>query len=118
MMHSFHVRKIIKLLNMNRKCTSGARILILGVTFKPNVRDYRNSRIQQLIAELREFGFDVYAHDPYVNDQVIRNTFGATPVAIDQPCDAIVLAVNHEKFREEVEQIKKRQDVLFIDITF
>ncbi|MAF99198.1 MAG: UDP-N-acetyl-D-galactosamine dehydrogenase [Nanoarchaeota archaeon] len=113
-MHSFHVKRIIKLLGKHGKI-SNAKILVLGVTFKPNIRDFRNSRVKQLIKELKEYGFDVHAHDPHVSDAVIQNHFDAKPSVLHDSFDIVVQAVNHDSYKEDVQQLKTR--TLFIDIT-
>lgn len=80
-----------------------ARILVLGLTFKENCPDLRNSRVVDVISELEDYGAQVDVHDPWVNPDEARVEYGVTPIA--EPAagsyDAIVLAVAHGKFHEQ-----------------
>lgn len=80
-----------------------ARILVLGLTFKENCPDLRNSRVVDVISELEDYGAQVDVHDPLVDPDEARVEYGVTPIA--EPAagsyDAIVLAVAHNSFREQ-----------------
>ena len=80
-----------------------ARILVLGLTFKENCPDLRNSRVVDVISELKDYGAQVDVHDPWVNPDEASVEYGVTP--IPEPAagsyDAIVLAVAHHNFREQ-----------------
>jgi UDP-N-acetyl-D-glucosamine/UDP-N-acetyl-D-galactosamine dehydrogenase len=95
-MHKFYAQKIIKLLQKR----GGKNVLILGLTFKPNVSDFRNSRVAHLISELQEFSLDVFAYDPFVTKDIVQSKFGAYFRDINSNLDDIdlmVLAVKHQK---------------------
>lgn len=82
------------------KVVQGSRVLIMGLTFKPNVRDIRNSKVADMIRELNTFGVHVFGHDPLLSVQEIES-FGViakTDVSSDV-FDAVVLAVPHEPLR-------------------
>ena len=84
-------------------------ILVMGLTYKENVPDTRESPSVELIAELREYGGNVYAYDPFLTDEEIT-AFGATPYTFGQyPVDCIVFAVKHDEFlnysKEDLENI-------------
>jgi len=105
-MHKVYADKIIKkLIEMDIKIKC-AKVLIIGLTFKPNVSDYRNSRVKNLIDELKKYGVDVYGHDPMLSNEVILREFG---VKNCQDVDLKVLAVKHESFKKikEYENIFK-----------
>ncbi len=70
-----------------------AKVLIIGLTFKPNVSDYRNSRIKNLIDELKNYGVDVYGHDPLLTEDIILKEFG---VRNCEDVDLKILAVKHD----------------------
>ncbi len=117
-MHSFYVQKIVRMLNGRGISTKGAKVLILGLTFKANVKDYRNSRVKDLISELKEFGVDVYAYDPWIEDVVISEIFGANVFNINNSglndFEIVVLAVKHcvfneRLFKEEMEKIDQQK---------
>lgn len=79
----------------------GARVLVLGLTFKENCPDLRNTRVVDVVAELEDFGVSVDVHDPWVNAEEAQKEYGITPVATPQAgtYDGIVLAVAHEEFK-------------------
>lgn len=78
----------------------GAKVSVLGITFKENVPDLRNSKAWDLIAELRAYGVDVFVHDPVADAQEAQQAYGielTTWEALPQ-VEAIIVAVAHEAF--------------------
>ncbi len=75
----------------------GACVNVLGITFKENVPDLRNSKVWDLISELRSYGIEVFAHDPVANPDEARQEYGLTLLPWDSlpQADAIVAAVSH-----------------------
>ena len=112
-------QRVIKLINQRRVAARDARILILGLTFKENCPDLRNTRVVDIVHELRDYHASVEVYDPWVNPQEAAHEYGIEPVAEPQPgtYDAIVLAVAHHQFRDlGVERIRvwgKPNAVLF-----
>ena len=94
--------QVAKLMARRHVAINGARILILGLTFKENCTDLRNTRVVDIIGELRSYGACVEVHDPWVNPTDARNDYGLD--MIHQPdrgrYDAIILAVAHHQFQE------------------
>jgi UDP-N-acetyl-D-glucosamine/UDP-N-acetyl-D-galactosamine dehydrogenase len=91
---------VVKLMSKNQIAISNANILILGITFKENCPDIRNSRVVDVIQELQSFGTNVDIYDPHANATEVMHEYGL-PV-ISEPLkryDAIVLAVGHNEFR-------------------
>ncbi|MHB8763239.1 MAG: nucleotide sugar dehydrogenase [Deferrisomatales bacterium] len=84
------------------RAVQGSRALVLGLTFKENVSDLRNSRVKDVIDELLEYGVEVLAHDPLVDPHEAEEEFGLrpTPLAEVGPVDAVVAAVRHAAFRD------------------
>jgi len=80
----------------------GARVLILGYTFKENCADTRNTRVADIVAELRSYAVSVDVHDPWVGTERLRSDHGV--VSVQEPdagaYDAIVVAVGHREFVE------------------
>ena len=71
----------------------------MGLTYKENVPDIRESPVEVMVKVLKEFGVIVYGYDPLLPDSVIQK-FGATPLpALDKKVDAIIVAVAHEAFK-------------------
>jgi UDP-N-acetyl-D-galactosamine dehydrogenase len=89
---------------MLRRCAhlDGARVLILGLTFKENCPDLRNTRVVDLVAELCDYGIDVDVHDPFVDAAEVQKEYGialkTTPEK--ETYDGIVLAVAHDTYRQ------------------
>ncbi|MBF0158972.1 MAG: Vi polysaccharide biosynthesis UDP-N-acetylglucosamine C-6 dehydrogenase TviB [Magnetococcales bacterium] len=79
-----------------------ARVLIMGLTFKENCPDLRNTRVTSIIDAFRDYGAEVEVYDPWVDPLEARNEYGLELVPQPQPAryDAIILAVAHEQFRQ------------------
>ena len=92
-------RECVRLLT--RKGCAKPRVAVLGVTFKEDVPDVRNSKVYDIIDELRTFGFDVVAHDPHADDRASEEHGAAlTPLDAVGPVDAVIFAVAHKEFRD------------------
>ncbi|MFC4486643.1 Vi polysaccharide biosynthesis UDP-N-acetylglucosamine C-6 dehydrogenase TviB [Tepidiphilus baoligensis] len=101
-MGAYVAGRVVKLLIKRRRPVEGARALILGLTFKENCPDLRNSRVVDVIAELKDYGMEVDVCDPWADPDEARQTYGIELVA-EPPLasyDAIVLTVPHRQFRE------------------
>ncbi len=83
------------------------RVTILGLTFKENVPDIRNTRVVDIIAGLREHGIDVQVVDPWAEPGAVRHEYGWELASVDRlaPADAVVLAVPHRQFAAESWQL-------------
>jgi UDP-N-acetyl-D-galactosamine dehydrogenase len=94
--------EVIKLLTEKRLPVKGARVLVMGLTFKENCPDVRNSKVADVIRELERYGARVDVYDPWVKAQTARREYGVTLVAAPRAraYEAIVLAVPHQAFRE------------------
>ncbi|MDP9126968.1 MAG: nucleotide sugar dehydrogenase [Pseudomonadota bacterium] len=94
----FIAQKIVKLLVNGGSLRPGSRVGMLGLAFKENVRDLRNSRVPEIVAELKSFGIDVILHDPLADPAHARNEYGLTLHGRDElsDLDALVLAVPHK----------------------
>jgi UDP-N-acetyl-D-glucosamine/UDP-N-acetyl-D-galactosamine dehydrogenase len=81
---------------------SQKKLAILGLTFKENVTDLRNSRVVDIIHELRDFGVETFVADPYADSEMAHEEYGMTLTNFDQMsnCDAVILAVAHDIYRE------------------
>jgi UDP-N-acetyl-D-glucosamine/UDP-N-acetyl-D-galactosamine dehydrogenase len=94
--------QLVKEMLRRRMHVNGARILVMGLTFKENCPDLRNTRVMDVIAELREYGVTVDVHDPWVNPSEATHEYGLQLVSQPEAgaYDGIVLAVSHHQFRE------------------
>lgn len=101
-MGAYVAGRVVKLLIKRRRPVEGARALILGLTFKENCPDLRNTRVIDLIAELQDYGMQVDVHDPWADPEEAWQEYGLRMVPEPQctSYDAIVLAVAHRQYRE------------------
>ena len=102
-MGSFVAGQIVKLMIKKEQRIAGSKALMLGITFKENCPDIRNSRVIDIINELTEFGVKVDTYDPWANPKEVKNEYGISLVSEEQlktkeTYDAIVLAVAHDSF--------------------
>ena len=96
-MGGFVAQRVVKLLIAAGRPVKGARIGILGITFKEDVRDLRNSRVPDIVAELHEFGIAALVADPLADAEQAKREYGIDLVALDAfgGLDGLVLAVPH-----------------------
>ena len=101
-MGRYVVGEVVKLMNRKRLLIADARVLVLGLTFKENCPDLRNTRVVDIVREFKEFGAQVDVHDPWVDAEEARAEYGIEPV--EQPeqgaYDAVIIAVAHDRFRQ------------------
>lgn len=96
-----------------------ARLLILGVAFKENCPDTRNTRVLDLFNELRDYGLEIDLYDPLVDSHDVERHFGQSPIREPESgrYDAVILAVAHEAFRSlsssSLRQMTKKSSVIF-----
>jgi UDP-N-acetyl-D-galactosamine dehydrogenase len=83
-------------------CIKGAKVIVLGLTFKENCSDIRNSKVADLVRELQDYGCDVLIHDPIANAEEAEAEYGLKLTSWDSlpQADAIVAAVSHQQYRE------------------
>jgi UDP-N-acetyl-D-galactosamine dehydrogenase len=95
-------RKLVKTLIECDRRVKGARVLVCGLTFKENVTDTRNSKVRDIIDELRDYHVDVFAWDPNVSPEEARAHFDVSLVSKDdlRGFDGVVFAVAHQEFKE------------------
>jgi UDP-N-acetyl-D-galactosamine dehydrogenase len=101
-MGGFIAQRLVKLLIGAERPVKGARIGILGITFKENVPDLRNSRVPDLVAELRDFGIAASVADPLADPAEAKREYGVelVPLRALTKLDGLVLAVPHRVFGE------------------
>ncbi len=103
-MGSVVANEVVKLLIKKTHKVYGAKVLILGLTFKENCPDIRNSKVIDIISELRDFSCEVSIHDPWANPEEVRREIGLelsdeSVLENFEKFEAIIIAVAHEKFR-------------------
>ena len=113
----FVANKLVKLLIQKGKKIGGAKTLMLGITFKENCPDIRNSRVVDIYHELRDFGMDVDVYDPWANAAEVKHEHGIDLVAtVGSNYDAIVLTVAHQEFLGLQFASMKQADGIIFDI--
>ena len=101
-MGSFIADEVIKALIDVDKSIKNSRVLVLGITFKENCPDIRNTGVIGVVNRLKEFGLDVEIYDPWVNTDEVLNEYEikVSNNLYKEKYDAIILAVAHDKFKE------------------
>ena len=117
-MSTFVANKMIKMLIKAGKQIMGSKILILGVTFKENCPDIRNSKVADVYNELKEFGLEVDAYDYEADTEEVNQEYGIHLIdEIKEKYDGILLAVSHNKFSTiNIESIKKDSKSVIYDL--
>lgn len=115
--------QVSKLMTKKRIHVVDANILIMGLTFKENCPDLRNTRVVDLVEEFKSFNCNVDVYDPWIDKDEAQHEYGIMPVAmpVEGKYDAIVLAVAHNVFKEMgVMQIRKlgRENHVLYDIKY
>lgn len=101
-MGAYVAGRMVKAMLKRRIHVDGAKVLVLGLTFKENCPDLRNTKVIDVVQELRDFGVEVHVHDPWVDTDEAQHEYGLDLVdAPDQDCyDGVIIAVGHTTFRD------------------
>ncbi|MBS1976040.1 MAG: nucleotide sugar dehydrogenase [Bacteroidetes bacterium] len=107
--------RVIKLMARQELTIKGGKILVLGLTFKENCPDIRNSKVVDLINELSSFGAVVDVYDPHADPAEVKHEYGIDLAQqLRHPYDAIVLAVSHNEFNNlPWDKLKTLKTILF-----
>ncbi|WP_457969757.1 Vi polysaccharide biosynthesis UDP-N-acetylglucosamine C-6 dehydrogenase TviB [Acinetobacter calcoaceticus] len=101
-MGAYVVTQLVKGMIKKKIQVEGAKVLVLGLSFKENCPDIRNTKIIDIVKELQEYHVDVDVYDPWIDSEETQHEYGITPV--NQPTvgqyDAVILAVAHNEFKE------------------
>jgi len=118
--HTQIAKEIVQHLIEQDRSLKRTNVLVMGVTFKENVSDIRNSKVPELIRELEEFKINVDAIDPFADADEVREEYGLAMIdKLDRKYDAVVLAVNHKQYLELDETYFAElsfEDSLFYDV--
>ncbi len=118
-MGNYIVSQVIKLMLKKRIHIAEAKVLIMGLTFKENCPDIRNSRVIDIINEFNNYGSQVDVYDPWVDPQQTLHEYNITPIVtpLANHYDAIILAVKHEQFiqmgAKAIRALGKEKHVLY-----
>lgn len=114
----FVANKTIKMLINAGKQIKGSKVLVLGVTFKENCPDIRNTKVIDVYNELLDFGLSVDLYDPQADIQEVKEEYGAELVpSISEKYDGILLAVSHKEFTKlKLSSLKKDSNSIVFDL--
>ena len=118
-MGAYVVTQLVKSMVKKKIQVEGAKVLVLGLSFKENCPDIRNTRIIDIVKELEEYHIDVDVYDPWVSTIEAESEYGITPVPTlnAQTYDAVILAVAHEQFKvmgaDAIRALGKESHVLY-----
>jgi UDP-N-acetyl-D-glucosamine/UDP-N-acetyl-D-galactosamine dehydrogenase len=109
--------RVIKLMTQNNLPVNRAKILVLGITFKENCPDIRNSKAIDVIRELQSFGTDVEVYDPHADAQEVKHEYGLSlTTSLNKKYAAIVLAVSHDEFKKLDWDAIKNENTIIYDV--
>lgn len=113
----FIASKVVKLLISKGGVIKNSKALILGVTFKENCPDVRNTKVLDIYAELTDYGIDVDIYDPWASREEVKHEYGIEildNLEENKKYDSIIIAVSHNEFLEmDIQKLKKENAVVF-----
>ena len=118
-MGAYVVSQLVKAMLKRRITVEGARVLVMGLTFKENCPDLRNTRIVDIVKELGEYNIQADVYDPWVDVAEAQHEYGLTPIDAPQPgaYDAIIVGVAHEQFKamgaDAIRALGKKDHVIY-----
>lgn len=108
-MGQYVVSQLVKKMLKKRIHVEGANVLVMGLTFKENCPDLRNTKVVDIVSELKEYNINVDIMDPWCSNAEAQHEYGLTLCEKEQQgnYDAIIMAVSHNEFKEMgVEKIR------------
>ena len=121
-MGKYIAERTVKMLIKQGKTVKGAKVALLGITFKENVPDLRNTRVVDIVHELKDYGVDVLIHDPLADPQEAKDHYGLEMVSMEtlKGADAAVVAVLHKDYEamglEGVAALCSNGDPIVVDV--
>lgn len=118
-MGAYVVSQLVKAMLKKRIQVENAKVLILGLSFKENCPDIRNTRITDIVDELKEYHIDADIYDPWVDSEEAQHEYGINPISTleNGKYDAVILAVAHQQFKEmgadAIRALGKAEHVLY-----
>jgi UDP-N-acetyl-D-galactosamine dehydrogenase len=116
-MGNFIAHKIVKLMIGKGQTIKNANVLVLGITFKENCPDIRNSKVVDVCKELELFGMNVDVYDPFAKEKEVLSEYDIKLISNFKKYEVVVLAVAHTRFRDiELEELKSSKNTVVYDI--
>jgi UDP-N-acetyl-D-galactosamine dehydrogenase len=118
-MGAYVVSQLVKTMIKRNIAVNNANVLVMGLTFKENCPDVRNTKIVDILAELAEYDINIDVYDPWVNPSEAKHEYGVE--LIEQPkkanYDAVIFAVAHNEFKalsdDEIKGLLKADHVIY-----
>jgi UDP-N-acetyl-D-galactosamine dehydrogenase len=100
-MPAYIAKKLVQFMIQAGKNPGDTKVLVLGITFKENVADIRNSKIANLVRELMEYSINVHISDPHASPNEVAHEYRFSMIdQISNNYDAVIIAVNHDEYKE------------------
>ena len=122
-MGKFIARRTIKEMVRAGNGMRGSIVTVLGLTFKENCNDLRNSKVYDIIRELKDYGITVQVHDPLADKAEAKREYGVELMDLSalEPTDAVIMAVAHDRYKEMdsaalLALLRKNRPVVFVDV--
>ncbi len=118
-MGAYVVSQLTKSMIKKKIQVNGANVLVMGLTFKENCPDVRNTKIVDILAELKEYEIDVDVYDPWVNPEEAKNEYNidVTQTLVNGHYDAVIFAVAHQQFKamsdSEIKKVMKPEHIIY-----
>lgn len=114
----FIAKRLVQTLIENGKNPGSSKVLVLGITFKEDVADIRNSKVSNLIKELMDYSLNVHVVDPHASANEVAHEYGISMIEEPQgQYDALVFAVGHKAYKtmsvEDIKNLSKDEPVVF-----
>lgn len=118
-MGEYVASQVVKCMIRKGVTVKNAKVLVLGITFKENCPDVRNTKVVDVISALSEYGLEVSVYDPWANPQEVKHEYNIEPkteLAVEK-YDAVVLAVAHTQFRSlDISYLKAAENSVVYDV--
>jgi UDP-N-acetyl-D-galactosamine dehydrogenase len=118
-MGAYVVHSVVKMMMKRGIATNNGKVLVLGLSFKENCPDLRNTRVVDIVAEFEDYGAQVDVYDPWVSHEEAEHEYGINPISElkENEYDAVILAVAHREFQQmgvaRIRALCKENGVLF-----
>lgn len=118
-MGEYVVSQLVKTMLKRKLPVNGANVLVMGLTFKENCPDVRNTKVVDILAELAEFDINIDVYDPWVNPEDAKHEYNVDLIAAPKEShyDAVIFAVAHDEFRalsaEQIKAFMKNEHVIY-----
>jgi UDP-N-acetyl-D-galactosamine dehydrogenase len=107
-MGNYVAKQTVKKMIAQGKNILNSKVLVMGIAFKENVSDIRNSRVKDIVSELKSYGVKVEVYDPRVSSAEVEKEYGFTPISRPSgDYDTVIVAVAHDEFRNLTEDYFK-----------